>query len=519
MKILKQIYSDIFKDIFKLIVIFVTLKKFNNHKKKKLIMINNQYHEDFSWINYIVGNILKEKGFNVKFIVCDGNSYCERMIHTIRKPNCKICRLGNILKLKSFNHDYVKQDKIKNKKKILKKNVEIKKLFKKLIIDNINFSLDFKTSFMHYFKGLIKITDTNFNIVNKIYSTLFNTVFTVKKIIKNHKPIKIVTINGKNIQTGVLYNMSIKNNIDCYTWDVFQQGFKGIISKNSIAHEQHISQKIWKLEKTKKIEKSKQEIIKNFMYAQSKSLNTPYKYYDENIIKKKKEIFDHLKIDCGKKIITIFPNTDWDSSTLGLDDAYDDQYHFIHEMIKFSKKNQDYTVIIRCHPGEQKVSYHAKSSKPLHQYIKENYNNISSNLKVIDSLSNISSYTLAQLSDHRIIYTSTLGLEFSYIGLKTLVVGNAYYKFKGFTCDVKTHNELLNYLKYSYKKKLSKTEHNLLKKFIFLSKFKRLFQLDYFKNHKFSPSLIEITKLNENYLYNNIANFILDKRDNLDLSK
>lgn len=520
MKILKQIYSDILKDIFKLIIIFIFLKKFKNDKKNNLVLINNQYHEDFSWINYIVGNILKTKGFGVKFIVCGGNNYCERMTHTIQKPNCRICHAGNVLKLKAFNHDYILQDKIINKNNLFKTNISIKKFFKKLLINNVNYSLDFKTSYMHYFKGMIKINNTNFNVVNKIYSTLLSTVFSIKKIIKNQKPKKIITINGKNIQTGVLYNLGKKNSIDCYTWDVFQQGFNGILSKNLIAHEQHISKKTWEIEKIKKLKKSNQEIIKNYMYSQSKSLNTPYKYYDDNTIEEKNKIFKYLNLDGEKKIISIFPNTDWDSSSIGLDDAYDDQYHFIHEMIKFSKNNQDYNVIIRCHPGEQKVGYHLRSARPLHQYIKEEFkNDICSNLKVADALSNVSSYTLAKLSDHRIVYTSTLGLEFSYMGLKTIVAGNAYYKFKGFTCDIKTHNSLLSYFKNNYNKKLSKNEFILLEKFIFLSKYRRLFKLDYFTNHKFSASLNEIKKMNENQLYNNIVNFMLDKRNYLDLSK
>lgn len=519
MRILKQIYSDILKDIFKLIIIFIFLKKFKNDKKNNLVLINNQYHEDFSWINYIIGNILKTKGFGVKFIVCGGNNYCERMTHTIQKPNCRICHIGNVLKLKSFNHDYILQNKKKNKNNLLKSYISIKKFFKKLVINNVNFSLDFKTSFLHYFKGMV--TDNiNCSVVNKMYSTLVNTVFSIKKIIKNQKPIKIVTINGKNIQTGILYNLSKKNKIDCYTWDVFQQGFNGILSKNSIAHEQHISKKTWDIEKIKKIKKSDQKIIKNYMHSQSNSLNTPYKYYDNNIINQKNKIFRYLNLDMEKKIISIFPNTDWDSSTIGLDDAYDDQYHFIHEMIKFSKNNQDYNVIIRCHPGEQKVGYHLRSTRPLNQYIKEEFkNDMHSNLKIVDALSNISSYALAQLSDHRIVYTSTLGLEFSYMGLKTLVAGNAYYKYKGFTCDIKTHNSLLKYFKNNYNKNLSKKEFFLLEKFIFLSKFKRLFKLDYFINHKFYPSLKEIKKMNENQLYNNIVNFILDKRSYLNLSK
>lgn len=521
MKILKQIYSELIKDIYKVFILFFFVKKEKNTNKKKLIIINNQYHEDFSWVNYILGSLLKKKGYNVKFLVCGGNSYCERMTYTIEKPNCKICHFSNILKLKSFGHEYIISNQINKNTDIEDFDKFLDNKFDHLNFEGNDYSTSFKTSYLHYFKGKLKSFESHIGILKKLFYTSVKTLSSTKKIINTYKPFKIITINGKNIQTGILFRQAINNNIDCYTWDVFNQGFKSMISKNEIAHNQNISNELWnkfKLEELSLLEKKR---IKEYMYLQSKSLNTPFRYYDENAIEEKKQIFDNLKLDPNKDTISIFPNTDWDSTNIGLDDAYKDPYNFIEKIVKFAHDNENYNVIIRCHPAEKKVSFHQRSSRPIDQFIREEYDHlIKKNLFLIEANSNISSYTLAKISKHRIVYTSTLGLEFSYMKLKTLVAGKAFYKFRGFTKDITPFEDLEKILKSDYQNDLSEKEFSLLEKFIYISKFRKLFNLDYFDNAKFKISSIkDFNKVFQNKTYCNIADYVLDKRDYLDLDK
>ena len=106
---LKSVYHDLLKDFFKIIEIYFFYLKFRKNKNfsNKTILINNQYHEDFSWLNYMLGIVLKKRGYNVKYLICSGNSYCERMTHNINRPNCNICYLGNTIRLKAFGHEFI----------------------------------------------------------------------------------------------------------------------------------------------------------------------------------------------------------------------------------------------------------------------------------------------------------------------------------------------------------------------------------------------------------------------------
>jgi len=520
MRIIKQIYSELIKDLFISLKIFFFIKKNKNSNSKKTIIINNQYHEDFSWVNYILGNILKKRGYNVHFLVCGGNEYCERMTYTIKKPNCKICKIGNIIKIKSFGHQYIVPPKIKYDNEIKFEDF-CKSNFKTLKYGGIDFISNYNASCLHYFKGKLKNLNSNIDVIKKLYFTTLKTANLISNMLNKFNPLKVITINGKNIQTGILYKHSKNNKIDCYTWDIFNQGFKAMFSKNEIAHEQNISQSLWNSLKNSELSQNEKKIISDYMHLQSKSLNTPWKYYDENIIEKKEIILNNLNLDLKKTTISIFPNTDWDSTNIGLNDAFEDPFNFIEKMVKFAYENNNYNIVIRCHPAEKKVNFHQRSSRPLDKFIKEEYSQfIKDNLFLIEANSNISSYTLAKISDHRIVYTSTLGLEFSYMKLKTLVAGKAYYKYRGFTQDIASYENFIDTVKAGYNQTLTEEEFNQLEKFIFISKFRKLFKLDYFDEAKFKNlSLKQINEIDKNKIYNNIADYILDKRNYLDLDK
>ena len=104
--------------------------------------------------------------------------------------------------------------------------------------------------------------------------------------------------------------------------------------------------------------------------------------------------------------------------------------------------------------------------------------------------------------------------------LKTLVAGKAFYKFRGFTKDITPFEDLEKILKSDYQNDLSEKEFSLLEKFIYISKFRKLFNLDYFDNAKFKISSIkDFNKIFQNKTYCNIADYVLDKRNYLDLDK
>ena len=67
--------------------------------------------------------------------------------------------------------------------------------------------------------------------------------------------------------------------------------------------------------------------------------------------------------------------------------------------------------------------------------------------------------------------------------------------------------------------RLSKKEHKLLERFIYVSKFRKLFSLPFFSKNKFPICQISNNNFFFNKTINNISDYILDKRNYLDLDK
>lgn len=524
----KHIYSELIKDFFKILKIFFLIKKITVKNPVGKILINNQYHEDFSWLNYVIGHVLKSRGYEVKFLVCNGNHYCERMSHTFIRPNCKLCFYGNVMRLKSFGHNYITYEKIDSSCEAKIKNQKefdysaiLSEKQKDYIFQGVNLSNLINVSFMHYFKGKIKLYKKNFKICKKIFLSALQNVVNFSKAINDYKPQKIITINGKNIQTGALYELSKYKNIDSYTWDVFNQGFKCMFSKNEIAHNQNISHDLW-LELSKNTLSNDDKFkVKDYMKNQMLGLNTTFKFHDVSSETDLEIIFNSLQFDNNQKIISIFPNQDWNSTALCLDDVYKNQYDFLENMILLSRDLPNYNFVLRPHPVDAVSNKHIRSTRPFNIYLNEKFQDeIPKNFLILKPNSKLNSYILAKKSSHRIVYTSTLGLEFSFLRLKTIVAGQAFYKNRGFTIDLKNKNDMVKIIKENITNTvLDDKEFDLLERFIFVSKFRKLFDLPIFKKNKFPFSKISNNFFLSDKCINNIADYILDKRNYLDLDK
>ena len=59
-------------------------------------------------------------------------------------------------------------------------------------------------------------------------------------------------------------------------------------------------------------------------------------------------------------------------------------------------------------------------------------------MRVIPAESDVSTYTLSEIVDAGIVYTTKVGLEFACRGIPMIVVGEPFYRGKGFTWDPTT---------------------------------------------------------------------------------
>jgi len=109
------------------------------------------------------------------------------------------------------------------------------------------------------------------------------------------------------------------------------------------------------------------------------------------------------------------------------------------------RSRSDVFLIIRAHPGENRLKF--KTRTPVRQFVMERFpGELPSNVRLVDGPSEFSSYEIARQSDTCAVYTSTLGIELSLMGLRPLICGVPFYSNKGFTNDICTRAEYFDFL-------------------------------------------------------------------------
>lgn len=96
-------------------------------------------------------------------------------------------------------------------------------------------------------------------------------------------------------------------------------------------------------------------------------------------------------------------------------------------------------MIVRLHPGEIVDSVASRDS--MQNKINQIFPELPENIKIIPPTSSVSSYTLMELSDVGLVYTSTTGLEMAIKGIPVIVAGIPHYRGKGFTFDPSTEED------------------------------------------------------------------------------
>jgi len=170
--------------------------------------------------------------------------------------------------------------------------------------------------------------------------------------------------------------------------------------------------------------------------------------YYSNIQSGAAAVAQQLGLDRDRPIVTLFTNVDWDTACFAGGTAFGSMGEWIQQTIRHFKERPDHQLVIRIHPGEVRLPL-LEPREPVMEMIRRVFSGLPANIHVIPPESNISSYTLMDLSAVGLVYSSTTGMEMALRGKPVITAGRAYYGGKGFTLDIESreeYDELLNRL-------------------------------------------------------------------------
>jgi hypothetical protein len=182
-------------------------------------------------------------------------------------------------------------------------------------------------------------------------------------------------------------------------------------------------------------------------------------------------------IDDDSEFAVLFTNLNFDTAVLGRNPHFDSMENWINEVLDYwIENNITLKLIIRIHPGEVKlITPSADFIGPkIQKKIKGRQNII-----LFNAEDKVDSYTLIEHMKFGLIYSSTIGLEISYMNKSCLIAGDAFYKDEDFVSYPKNQDDYFIILDKlitgeAHDKQLNKAK---VLKFIYFIYFKRVKRL------------------------------------------
>ena len=314
---------------------------------------------------------------------------------------------------------------------------------KKLVYRNIDFyNLLYSTELRKIKRGRLCFQSIDKKYLKKQISYLLHIIDRAFNLLEIHKPNKFFFEDRGYYPEGIFYEISIKKNIDVIEFHAGHrrglQNFKRYNKKNKRIHPIAISKKDLNFIKNKI---SLNEAT-NYVFSELKKCYSDGSWYDEVGTSKNKRSFtksqflNKFKLDKKKKICVLFNHILWDATFFWGDDIFADYQDWLIQSVNFIKKQKDVNWIIKCHPANVVKNFRDKSNTFMEEEIlKKEFPNLPDHIKIINSKSNLSTFSLLQFIDCCVTVRGTIGIEAACFGIPVITAGTGRYEKFGFTIN------------------------------------------------------------------------------------
>lgn len=129
-----------------------------------------------------------------------------------------------------------------------------------------------------------------------------------------------------------------------------------------------------------------------------------------------------------------FTNLTFESSVIGKERVFADQFEWLNALIRFFTDHSDYHLVMRIHPAEVRDS-HWRPRESLYAFLADEWCQLPSNVSVVAPQDETSSYALAESASAVLVYSSNIGMEMVDRGKLVITAAHSHYAGRGFTVD------------------------------------------------------------------------------------
>ena len=472
---------------------FESSKKLTDKPLNVLLAPFNGFAEAILGIESIVGKSLQLRGHNVSILSCNSSlPACQWNLNGNANPKF----LESKIKKFSVNHLDVCKSCHNSLCKVSKSSeIEITSLSNFYDNNSIKIGEDFlKNKKLEYsdtifYKG-INISEHAYSttirvmlrgsLENDTYSKALYRRFLLSAIILvenlenlfNQKKIdRIFCVHGIYLEHGILCSVANKLGIPIIIYGTPYRKNTIWASHNDTYHREIMNEKNSEWNNFE-LNSNMNEKLNSYLFSKVSGGRDNVNYHPNPIIDKE-TIFKQLSLSQSKPIITLFTNVLWDAQIFYKSNAFNGLLDWIYFTIEKFIKKDDYQLLIRIHPAESKGGF--STAQPLEKEIKNKFPILPEHIKIIPPESDISSYSLSEVSKANIIYGTNMGLEIAARGLPLVIAGECYSRGKGFSYDINNKEQYLSLIEKGFELDdlIPPNQVELARKYAYYLNFKR----------------------------------------------
>ncbi len=263
-------------------------------------------------------------------------------------------------------------------------------------------------------------------------------VQTIERLLDRTDPDRVVVLNGLFFAEQILMQVATRRGIPVTT---YERGFmpdSWIFRHDEIACEFRIAGEFREVADTPLNETENRRLDE---YLDSRvSGSSDNQQYWPRLEARREAIVEQLGLDPAKPVVAAFSNITWDSAVQDHDIAFDDMFDWLEQTVGFFAGRDDAQLVIRIHPAEVRLQ-NQESAEGVAEILARRLGGIPPGVTIVPASSDLSSYTLGEMSRCVLVYTSSVGLEFATAGRQVVVAGETHYRGLGFTHDVEDGSE------------------------------------------------------------------------------
>jgi hypothetical protein len=250
---------------------------------------------------------------------------------------------------------------------------------------------------------------------------------------KTYRPDVVVVPNGTVQELGIIYRVARHLQIPVTTYEFGDQRQRIWLAQNAEVMQQETLD-LWNARQQMPLTEAQMERLQSLFMARQRAAiwENFARLWQDTPAKGGERVRAELGLD-ERPVVMLATNVLGDSLTLGRQIFSSSMAEWISRTVQYFTGRPDVQLVIRVHPGE--ILTHGQSMADV---VRSVLPILPEHIRLIDSRDKQNTYDLMEVADLGLVYTTTVGLEMSMMGLPVIVTGKTHYRGRGFTCDPDT---------------------------------------------------------------------------------